>query len=158
MTVYGTPRSSPAVRTYACFHVVPSKTHFCSPAVVCAAAAVYVSTRVEGVRAVAFVGDIKRRGVGKPNPERKRSWCFLRQRRRKAVKHAHIVGNDPLRLQERGVVINRRCGQASRWVRNTNSVRARQRLAIAIESRRIDEIDGVDAVAAAAFGRNRRRY
>src|SRR5579862_772059 len=42
-TVYGVPRFSPACSVYASFHSpnALSNTHFCRPAVVCAAAAVY---------------------------------------------------------------------------------------------------------------------
>ena len=79
------------------------------------------------------------------------SWSSLPTPSVKPLQNAHVVGQDPLRLQERGVVENRRGGQAGRRARNTDAVRARQGLP-RHRIRRIDEIDRVDAVAAAALG------
>ena len=106
--------------------------------------------RVEGGGAVAFVGDVKRLGIGKPHAERKRRGAF--GCRRQALEDAHVVGEHAFGLQHGGVVGDRRGRQRRQRSRNTDAVRAGERRAGGIEARRVDEVDGIDAVAAAALG------
>jgi hypothetical protein len=67
------------------------------------------------VVAISFVGDVKRGGVGEPDPEGERCRVLdVCPRSCEALEHAHVVGDDALGWQERGIVEDRRRGQGGR--------------------------------------------
>ena len=142
----GSARSG-ACRRASTTPAVGSNTHFCRPAVVCAAASVYVPGRA--------------RTCCRRCPRRRRTACVglanqipngnavvgLGQRRREPVQDAHVVRRRrPAVWSTRRVVGDRRGRQLRARLRQADAVRAR---AVPVG---VDEVHGVDAVAAAALG------
>ena len=145
-TVYGWPRFRPDWRVYASFHIPAwaSKTHFSRPAVVEAAAAVYLARRRrERVGTGPLVGDVGGGVVGEPQAEGEHGRRCFRQRRREAGKDAHVARKAGC-CHRRGVVGQRRGRKRCARLRQPHAVRARR-------AGRVDEVHGVDAVAAAAL-------
>src|SRR6202044_3834341 len=86
---------------------------------------------------------IQRVRVGEPDTERERR-RLLRQSRREALEDAHVVGLQAFGHQLFGVVGKRPGGQFRVCRRESYTVRASL-------ARRVQEVDGVDTVAAAAL-------